>query len=293
MRRADLLIIQAAADQHGVVTRQQLLALGLSERQIDGRLAAGLLVRLHHGVYRLAGSERSFEQKVMGACLASGGVASHRCAATLFGLRGCRTELVEVTVEGPRAPALEGVIVHRTKRLERTTIGVIPVTLPGRIPVDLAAVAPGLVGGALADLLVRVTTLRSVAEAVDAAGRTSGIRSVRLELDGYLAGKQPTESALEDAFLKLLARHGIPEPKRQFEPPWEPHRRVDFARPEDRLLIELDGRLWHSSAADRERDRQKDERAAAHGWRTVRITWVDVHDTPAQVIGMLEVKRAA
>ncbi|MGH9037211.1 MAG: endonuclease domain-containing protein, partial [Acidimicrobiia bacterium] len=69
--------------------------------------------------------------------------------------------------------------------------------------------------------------------------------------------------------------------------------RVDFARPEDRLLIELDGRLWHSSAADRERDRQKDERATAHGWRTVRITWVEVHDTPAQVLEMLEVKRAA
>ncbi|MGH9002158.1 MAG: endonuclease domain-containing protein, partial [Acidimicrobiia bacterium] len=208
-------------------------------------------------------------------------------------LRGCRTELVEVTVEGPRAPALKGVIVHRTKRLERTTIGVVPVTLPGRIAVDLAAVAPGLVGGAMADLLVRVTKLQSLTAAVAAAGRAPGVALVRQELAGYLAGKRPTESALEDAFLKLLARHGIPEPERQYPPPWEPHRRVDFARPEDRLLIELDGRLWHASASDRERDRLKDERATAHGWRTMRVTWVDVHDAPTQVVEALEMKRAA
>lgn len=293
MRRADLLIAQIAVRQHGLATRQQLLTAGLTRHQIHDRAAAGLLLRAHQGVYRLAGSEDSYEQRVMAACLAGGGVASHRCAAVLFGLRGCRTELVEITVEGPRPPALKGVVVHRSRRLERTTIGVIPITVPGRIAVDLAAVAPRLVGGALADLLVRVTTLQSVAAAVMAAGPTPGIGLVRRELDGYLAGNRPTESALEDAFLRLLARHGLPEPERQFEPPWDPRRRVDFARPEDRLLIELDGRTWHSSAADRERDRQKDERAAEHGWRTVRITWIDVHDTPALVVEWLEIKRAA
>lgn len=276
-----------------MVTRRQLLAEGLTERQIDNRLATGVLIRIHRGVYRLAGSEDRYEQRVMAACLASGGVASHRCAARLFGLRGCRTELVEITVDGPRPPALKGVTVHRSRHLQRTTIGVIPVTVPGRIVVDLAAVAPRLVGGALADLLVRVTTLQSVTVAVMAAGPAPGIKLARRELEGYLAGKLPTESALEDAFLNLLRRHGITEPERQFEPPWDPGRRVDFARPQDRLLIELDGRVWHSSAADRERDRRKDELAMAQGWRTVRITWVDVHDSPGLVIEWLEIKRAA
>ncbi|HEY3241320.1 MAG TPA: DUF559 domain-containing protein, partial [Acidimicrobiia bacterium] len=184
-------------------------------------------------------------------------------------------------------------LAHKSQHLQRTTIGVIPVTMPAQIAVDLAAVAPHLVGGALADLLVRVTSLRSVVEAVGTAGGRRGVALLRQEVEGYLAGTRPTESVLEDEFLKLLRRHGIPEPERQFEPPWEPRRRVDFARPEDRLLIELDGRLWHTSAADRERDRAKDERAATHGWRTVRITWVDVHDTPARVVEWLEIKRAA
>ncbi len=294
VRRADQIIVQVVADQLALATRKQLLSAGLSEDQIDDRLGAGLLIRMHRGVYRVAGSEETYEQRVMAACLASGGVASHRCGAKLFRLRGCTTtDLVEITVAGPRPPALKGVIVHRSRRLEQTTIGVIPVTFPGRIAVDLAAVAPRLVGGALADLLVLVTSLRSVIAAVMSAGPTPGIKLVRREVEEYLAGKRPTESVLEDAFLGLLRRHGIPEPARQFEPPWDPRRRVDFARPQDRLLIELDGRVWHSSAADRERDRKKDERAADAGWRTVRITWVDVHDSPGQVVEWLEIKRAA
>ncbi|MDQ3946712.1 MAG: endonuclease domain-containing protein [Actinomycetota bacterium] len=156
--------------------------------------------------------------------------------------------------------------------------------------------APGLVGGAVADVLVRrVSSLGALVRGIERSGGRGreGTRVLRQELEGYLAGKRPTESMLEDEFLKLLARHGIPEPERQFQPPWEPRRTVDFARIEDRLLIELDGRLWHASTADRERDRAKDERATAHGWQTVRITWIDVHDTPARVVEQLEVKRAA
>jgi hypothetical protein len=289
----DPLIAQLASKQHSAIARQQLLHLGLTDRQVDYRVETGMLLVEHPGTYVMAGSQRTYEQKVMAACLASGGVASHRCAAALFRLRGCRWGLVEVTVEGSRAPRLTGVVTHRAQRLQCTTIGVIPVTMPAQIAVDLAAVAPHLVGGALADLLVRVTSLRSVVEAVRAAGGGRGVISLRREVDGYLAGKQPTESALEDAFLALLSRHGIPEPHRQYQPSWEPRRRVDFARPEDRLLIELDGRLWHTSASDRERDRAKDERAAAQGWRTERITWIDIHDTPARVIERLEVRRAA
>jgi hypothetical protein len=291
--RIDHRVARLAARQHSVVTRRQLLQLGLTERQIDYRIETGVLVVCHPGTYLIPGSQRTHEQAVMAACLASGGVASGRCAAGLFRLRGCRQRLVEITVEGSRAPRLDGVVTHRTQNLLRTTIGVVPVTMPAQIAVDLAALAPHLLGAAVADLLVRVTTLRSIVQVAQAAGGRRGVALLRKEVEEYLAGKRPTESALEDAFLGLLRRHGIPEPERQFEPPWDPRRRVDFARRQDRLLIELDGRVWHSSAADRERDRKKDERAAEAGWRTVRITWVDVHDAPGQVIEWLEIKRAA
>jgi hypothetical protein len=234
----DPLIAQLASKQHSAIARQQLLHLGLTDRQVDYRVETGMLLVEHPGTYVMAGSQRTYEQKVMTACLASGGVASHRCAAALFRLRGCRRGLVEVTVEGSRAPIRRG-----------SGAG-------GRWGSRGHFAAPGgrrLPGREAAD------------------GKCIG---------GCLSWRSWPATA-------------FPEPHRQYQPSWEPRRRVDFARPEDRLLIELDGRLWHTSASDRERDRAKDERAAAQGWRTERITWIDIHDTPARVIERLEVRRAA
>ncbi|HEY3240014.1 MAG TPA: type IV toxin-antitoxin system AbiEi family antitoxin domain-containing protein, partial [Acidimicrobiia bacterium] len=86
----DVLLAQAASRQHSVITRQQLRDLGLTRDQIDYRIEVGLLVVKHPATYLVAGSQRTHEQNVMAACLATGGVASHRCAAGLFRLRGCR-----------------------------------------------------------------------------------------------------------------------------------------------------------------------------------------------------------
>lgn len=42
-----------AGSAHGVVTREQLLAAGLTEAQLRQRLATGTLLREHRGVYRV------------------------------------------------------------------------------------------------------------------------------------------------------------------------------------------------------------------------------------------------
>ncbi|HKN40670.1 MAG TPA: type IV toxin-antitoxin system AbiEi family antitoxin domain-containing protein, partial [Acidimicrobiia bacterium] len=73
-------IALVAESQHGLVTREQAQAAGLSYEAIRGRLRAGLWERLHQGVYRLPGVPPSPKQQVMGACLAggTGAVASHQ-----------------------------------------------------------------------------------------------------------------------------------------------------------------------------------------------------------------------
>ncbi len=50
-RSLDRAIAQLAARQHGVVTRQQLLALGLGRGAIEARLKGGRLHVVHSGVY--------------------------------------------------------------------------------------------------------------------------------------------------------------------------------------------------------------------------------------------------
>ena len=51
-----------AIRQHGVVSRRQLLALGVSARQVERRVESGALSAAHRGVYRVAGAPPSFDQ---------------------------------------------------------------------------------------------------------------------------------------------------------------------------------------------------------------------------------------
>src|SRR5205085_9280123 len=79
-----------AQKQHGLLTRAQALAGGLSDGDIRGRLNAGIWQRVYAGVYRVAGSRITHEQAVLAASLAPGGqaLASHGTAAELHGLPG-------------------------------------------------------------------------------------------------------------------------------------------------------------------------------------------------------------
>src|SRR5437870_4358951 len=54
-----------AASQHSLVTRRQLLVAGYSSHQCDGMVERKELLAVYRGVYRLAGSARTFEQLVM------------------------------------------------------------------------------------------------------------------------------------------------------------------------------------------------------------------------------------
>jgi very-short-patch-repair endonuclease len=47
---------------------------------------------------------------------------------------------------------------------------------------------------------------------------------------------------------------------------------ADCVWPGQRLIVEVDGRAWHDTAAAFERDRRRDRRCAAAGWRVVRVT---------------------
>jgi very-short-patch-repair endonuclease len=51
---------------------------------------------------------------------------------------------------------------------------------------------------------------------------------------------------------------------------------VDAAWRRQRLIVELDGYAFHGTRAAFERDRARDRRLAAKGWRVLRVTWRDV-----------------
>ena len=83
----------------------------MSATTLDRKLRTRRLEPMRRGVYRLAGTPASWEQRLLAACLASGpeARASFRSAAALYGLDGFPEALLEITHFGARPATIEGV----------------------------------------------------------------------------------------------------------------------------------------------------------------------------------------
>jgi hypothetical protein len=252
-------VLALAGRQFGLITRRQWLDGGLSERQLDHAIKTSAVLVVHPGVYVLRGSHPCFERNVLAACLATGGIASHRCAAYLWKFRKFERPVVEVLVVSGHAPTLAGVAVRRTGRLdpaERTHVGVIPLTSRARTLLDLVSVSPELVEGALDGALHRrKVSLRAVEQVLDRAGRRHrGYKRLAPLVAARGAGRAPTESELEDDLLALIRRFGLPEPVPQY-----PYcgRRIDFAYPNLVLGIEANSVQAHAAKEDVQRNARR------------------------------------
>ena len=71
-RTADAVIARIARTQHGVVTRSQLRAAGLTNNEIHGRLSRGGLIAIFPGVFRAGHAAPSMLATYMAAVLACG-----------------------------------------------------------------------------------------------------------------------------------------------------------------------------------------------------------------------------
>src|SRR4051812_4872059 len=141
--RVEAAIARLAARQHGMVTRAQLLGLGLSSRDIDYRIRTGRLWRVHRGVYAVGHVPPSPHARAIAAVLACGPGArlSYRAAGALWALGLRWPELIDVTA--PTRRRHNGIRVHRSRTLtpnDVTTHFGIPVTTPARTLLDLAEV---------------------------------------------------------------------------------------------------------------------------------------------------------
>ncbi|MGH9276928.1 MAG: type IV toxin-antitoxin system AbiEi family antitoxin domain-containing protein [Acidimicrobiales bacterium] len=280
----DEVIDRLAAQQHGLVTRPQLRAAGLTTRMIDGRLHDKLVV-VYRGVYRVRGHAETWEQRLLAASLATGGVVSHRGAAYLHGFPGIEPR-PEVTIGHGRSTVVSGVVVHRTRQLGRGDIEVIngiPRTRAARTIIDLVAVVPEeLAVSALDDALSRrLVTVNHIRRRLEAAGRRGrgGAAVIRALLDGPAR----PQSRFERRLFSLLQEAGVPVPIPQYKVELGNGRRafLDFAWPDLRVGLEADSYRRHSSQRDWERDRVRNRRLTAMGWRILPVTWSELAEPGA------------
>jgi hypothetical protein len=219
-------------------------------------------------------------------------VASHRSAAWLWELRDVPRWRPEVTVAGRTRRSVSRVTVHRTELLEPqdlTAVDGIPVTTVPRTLLDLGGVTEHpVVRQATQDAVIRglvqVEDLLCVLERVGRRGRR-GTAALREAVETSFLDNR-LESRLEQELFEVLLRCEIPPPVPQYELRCVDGRRVrlDFALPSLRVAFEGDGRRWHATTADMERDRARANSIAASGWALFRFGWADVRERRAGVI---------
>ncbi|MGH9069438.1 MAG: DUF559 domain-containing protein, partial [Acidimicrobiales bacterium] len=297
---------QLARAQLSLVTRDQALAAGVTAAAIVRRLKGGAWERMHAGVYRVETSlPATEEQRLRAAVLAvPGAVISHRSAGWLWGLIKVLPAPIDLTI-GHSGPCRPELCLHRTR--DWPEIGAVvhrrmPVTNPLRTVVDMASALPpdellqvariaagpgGLVAGqGLVDELARRSR--------QGVRGTVALRRALAEL-GYPGIPW---SALEREMLVLLRRARLPEPVREHPvmgpaaagPGGDGNRpgtghayRADFAWPEQRVLVEVDGYAVHGTPEALQADLARQNDLIAQGWRVLRYTWADLRDRPRRV----------
>ena len=168
--------------------------------------------------------------------------------------------------------------------------GGIPVTSVFRTIFDLAAVASKReVERAFHETEVRQLTDRvSLPRLLERHPGRRGAATIR----AILASSEPagiTENDFEEMFVAFLDSHGIPRPRFNATLPVRGRLlRPDCLWPDERLIVELDGRAVHGTEQAFEGDRRRDRTLIAEGWRSMHVTWLQLRDEPEMIAADLK-----
>ncbi len=292
---AGVTIRQLSESQNGLVTGEQAVSAGLSRWVIRRRVGLGEWQCLGNDIYLIHGAPSAMVH-LRAAVLALPAVVSHQSAAQLHGLGYGRFTGAVATVPIRRTHRFSGVQVHQSTDLDEryiTHVAGLPVTNPIRTMFDLASVTNlvRLRGMAQKALIGRRMTFEDLAAILEELGRRGrpGTARFRKLLEEVSPGCVVPESVLEERMLALITASDLPMPTLQMPLPWRSpvKGRVDFAFEDARLIIECDGRRWHTTMEAFENDRRRDNLAQLNGWTVLRFTWKDLTETPARVLDQI------
>jgi very-short-patch-repair endonuclease len=277
-------VADVAVVQRGLIMYEQLLGIGLSSSAISRLVASGRLHRVHRGVYAVGHPLLLPLARELAAVLASGEgcVISHRSAGVVWGLLEDDGGPVDVTRPVGGSRSRRGITCHRD-RLEAGDVVIrsgLPLTSCARTLADIASTAGGRLARAVNEAYVgRLVTREELA----AVSHRRGAGPLRVLL---AAESEPriTRSEAERRLLRLVASAGLPTPRTNVSIAGV---EVDVLWPEQRLVVEVDGFAFHGTRAAFERDRARDARLQALGYRVVRVTWRQVTDERHRVVAAI------
>jgi very-short-patch-repair endonuclease len=279
---------RVAKEQFGLLTRRQCVGAGMSDDAISWRLQRGWWVTVHPGVYLTVPGRDDWWLRALAAQLAVDDAAwSHATAAFVHGLLRTPPRTLELLVGHDRRVSNPcGVLVHRRRGDVNRFVD--ELHWPWRTTVEetiLDVCASTSVDETFA-LLGRAFQRRLTTEAALRGHLSLRARHPRRQLLELVLGDvaDGAESAMEIRFVRDVERaHGLPHGRRQLSVHPDGRQIHDVGYVEQRVLVELDGRLGHEGPAARIQDGLRDRRGATSGWLTMRAFWRDVAGFPCDL----------
>jgi very-short-patch-repair endonuclease len=275
--------LAVAAHQAMVCTREQALAVGITDRTIRRELGADRWLRLHQGVYLLGRGEPGLDARLWAGHLAAGhdSVLAGRSAGALWGVDElppqAQVALMRPEQQRSRVPGIEvrrirhlDVWTHPARRPPVLTIEHTVIDL-----VELARTDAAAIEYVMRACRERRTTPKRILDAARSHPRLTRrplLSAVCAEVRAGVA------SPLERLYRNRVERaHGLPVGARQ-SPELIGEQRIyrDVAYRRHHLIVELDGRRGHEDALSGMRDQLRDNAARLAGHMTLRFGWLAV-----------------
>lgn len=286
-------VVVLAAQQHGIFASFQLEQLNISRSSFFRVVSSPLIYKIDRGVYGLNGFAASWHSNALVHVLRSGAHAllSHESALINLGIlsesyiskRGGEVIAHHATMNrnsGRRISSSLHRSIYEDKILVRNIINEIP-----QVPIECAIIesarhiAPkifsSVVDSAIRNGLTDAKRIQKTLEGLRAAPGRSKSRINEI-INGYLMSPQVyarMESALEARIFRIISHLTSEEIIPQYEIICSGNRyRLDFAIPQLRIAVEVDGFAYHADRHVFDSDKVRQNELVAGGWQVLRFT---------------------
>jgi very-short-patch-repair endonuclease len=267
------------------VSHAELRAFGFTASAIKHRLRTRRLHRQARGVYSVGSPNLTRYGRWMVAVkrCGPGAVLSHLSAAVLWGILQREGREIQVTVPRHRNPRVTGIAVYRRERVSEAVCHRVPVTTVLQTLIDCAPLLTRQQVERMINQADALDLLRADVLQEQLKGRTEPGASILREImerDAFTL----TDSVLEQLFIPIALRAGLPKPLTQ---QWVNGYKVDFYWPNLGLIVEVDGHRYHRTPLEQRRDLERAHAHAKAGLTCRRFSYWHVAKEASYVEGVL------
>lgn len=290
----DAKLSRIAARQQGAFNIRQARSAGFGRSAVHSRISRGVWWRIDDSVYALTSAPRTWQQTFWAATLSREHAAlTHWSACRLYGLEDIpnhRPSILTPRGSNTRSSFARIFETDQYDEIATTKIDGLSVTT---MPETILALARDVGAASLTGVFDRaliggLLDLGAMARVIDreAGRRTPGAPLLRRLITSRRPSAPSRSSSYLERLLETILHHPrMPEWTREYEFSLDGRAsRVDVYVPSARVVIEADGRNWHSRWEDMEADRARDNELAAHAIQVLRFTYAMLTSNPTKCL---------